>query len=339
MSAIDALHGRRARRDLHDADCIVSRSGYTGEDGFEISVPADKAEAAGYRCSTIPTCCRSGLAPAIQLRLEAGLCLYGNDIDTTTTPVEGALEWAIQKVRRKAARAPVDSRAPTRSSSQIEKAHPPCVGLKPEGRAPVRGRLAFADPRRDRSANRQGHLRRLRPEASMRPSPWATVPTVSLSAPGTALFSPDVRGRRWPITVCGHCPSSPKYKHLQTLTPDMISPWRPMKFTEEHEWLKHRRRRRDRRHHHARRRTARRPRVRRTARKSAALRRRRRCRRGRRIRQGRVRRLLLRSMAKSSRSTRRWLPIPRSSTPIRRASLVLQAEARQSPADFRQPDG
>ena len=81
-------------------DCFVTRSGYTGEDGFEISVPAAHAEALARTLLAQPEVKPIGLGARNSLRLEAGLCLYGNDIDTTTTPVEAALNWAMQKVRR-----------------------------------------------------------------------------------------------------------------------------------------------------------------------------------------------------------------------------------------------
>ena len=85
---------------LAGADCFVTRSGYTGEDGFEISVPADQAEALARALLAQPEVQACGLGARDTLRLEAGLCLYGHDIDTATTPVEGSLTWAIQKVRR-----------------------------------------------------------------------------------------------------------------------------------------------------------------------------------------------------------------------------------------------
>ena len=85
---------------LDGIDCFVTRSGYTGEDGFEISVPADKAEQLARALLAQPEVKPIGLGARDTLRLEAGLCLYGHDIDTTTTPVEGSLTWAIQKVRR-----------------------------------------------------------------------------------------------------------------------------------------------------------------------------------------------------------------------------------------------
>jgi aminomethyltransferase len=82
------------------ADLFVTRSGYTGEDGFEISLPAHAAEAFARRLLAQPEIKPIGLGARNSLRLEAGLCLYGNDIDSTTTPVEAGLNWAMQKVRR-----------------------------------------------------------------------------------------------------------------------------------------------------------------------------------------------------------------------------------------------
>ncbi len=85
---------------LAGAECFVTRSGYTGEDGFEISVPADQADALARALLDLPEVKPAGLGARDTLRLEAGLCLYGHDIDETTTPVEAGLAWAIQKVRR-----------------------------------------------------------------------------------------------------------------------------------------------------------------------------------------------------------------------------------------------
>jgi aminomethyltransferase len=81
-------------------DCFVTRSGYTGEDGFEISVPAAQAEALARALLSQPEVRPIGLGARNSLRLEAGLCLYGNDIDSSTTPIEAGLNWAVQKVRR-----------------------------------------------------------------------------------------------------------------------------------------------------------------------------------------------------------------------------------------------
>ncbi|HEY8609409.1 MAG TPA: glycine cleavage system aminomethyltransferase GcvT [Noviherbaspirillum sp.] len=85
---------------LAGADCMISRSGYTGEDGFEISVPADRAEALARLLLAQPEVAPIGLGARDSLRLEAGLCLYGHDMDTATTPVEASLGWALSKVRR-----------------------------------------------------------------------------------------------------------------------------------------------------------------------------------------------------------------------------------------------
>ncbi|MEJ6022647.1 glycine cleavage system aminomethyltransferase GcvT [Ramlibacter sp. PS4R-6] len=82
-------------------DLYITRSGYTGEDGFEISVHESKADALARALLAQPEVKPIGLGARNSLRLEAGLCLYGNDIDTTTTPVEAQLNWAMQKVRRK----------------------------------------------------------------------------------------------------------------------------------------------------------------------------------------------------------------------------------------------
>jgi aminomethyltransferase len=87
-------------RRVDGVDCFVSRSGYTGEDGFEISVPAEQAERLAGALLGNSDVLPVGLGARDSLRLEAGLCLYGHDIDTSTTPVEGALEWSIQKSRR-----------------------------------------------------------------------------------------------------------------------------------------------------------------------------------------------------------------------------------------------
>jgi aminomethyltransferase len=120
-------------------DCFVSRSGYTGEDGFEISVPADKAEALASALLADSDVLPIGLGARDSLRLEAGLCLYGHDIDSTTTPVEGALEWSIQKSRRHGGARAGGFAGAEKILSQLETRAPRRrVGLRPEGRAPVR---------------------------------------------------------------------------------------------------------------------------------------------------------------------------------------------------------
>jgi len=85
---------------LAGIECHVTRSGYTGEDGFEISVPAEQAVALARALLASPEVKPAGLGARDTLRLEAGLCLYGHDINETTSPIEAGLTWAIQKVRR-----------------------------------------------------------------------------------------------------------------------------------------------------------------------------------------------------------------------------------------------
>ena len=134
-------------RRLGSIDCFVSRSGYTGEDGFEISVPAQAAESFANDLLANEDVLPIGLGARDSLRLEAGLCLYGHDLDTATTPVEGALEWSIQKSRRSnGARAGGFLGADAILNQLEQGAARRRVGLRPEGRAPVReGALLFAD--------------------------------------------------------------------------------------------------------------------------------------------------------------------------------------------------
>jgi aminomethyltransferase len=135
-----------ARR-IGGIDCFVSRSGYTGEDGFEISVPAEAAERLARDLLADEAVLPVGLGARDSLRLEAGLCLYGHDIDTSTTPAEAGLEWSIQKSRRRGgARAGGFLGAELILSELESGAQRRRVGLRPEGRAPVReGAPLFAD--------------------------------------------------------------------------------------------------------------------------------------------------------------------------------------------------
>ena len=132
---------------VNNIDCFVSRSGYTGEDGFEISVPAQHAESLAKSLLADADVLPIGLGARDSLRLEAGLCLYGHDIDASTTPVEGALEWSIQKSRRKGGARAGGFAGAEKILAQFEAGAPRRrVGLKPEGRAPVReGAALFAD--------------------------------------------------------------------------------------------------------------------------------------------------------------------------------------------------
>ena len=126
--------------DVDGALCTISRSGYTGEDGFEISLPAMDASRVARKLLEQPAVKLIGLGARDSLRLEAGMCLYGSDIDETTTPVEAALEWSIQKSRRRGgARAGGFPGADVILAQLEEGVSRRRVGLLPEGRAPVRG--------------------------------------------------------------------------------------------------------------------------------------------------------------------------------------------------------
>ena len=121
--------------------CWVSRSGYTGEDGFEISVPAQERADLAARLLAEPECAPAGLAARDTLRLEAGLCLYGQDIDMLTSPVEAGLAWTIPKRRR-------DARdflgAATIADHLAHGPHRRRVGIRPAGRAPARAGTTMA---------------------------------------------------------------------------------------------------------------------------------------------------------------------------------------------------
>ena len=120
---------------LAGIQCLVSRSGYTGEDGFEISVPADAAQVVAQRIADEPEVVPAGLGARDSLRLEAGLCLYGNDIDELTSPIEADLGWVIGKRRRTA----WDFPGAMAIRDQLEHGTTRRrVGIRPDGRAPAR---------------------------------------------------------------------------------------------------------------------------------------------------------------------------------------------------------
>ncbi|MGC4396255.1 glycine cleavage system aminomethyltransferase GcvT [Hydrogenophaga sp. T2] len=120
---------------------FVTRSGYTGEDGFELSLAAADTEAFARALLAQPEVQPIGLGARNSLRLEAGLCLYGNDIDTTTTPVEAGLNWAMQKVRRSGGARAGGFPGAARVLAQLDGTAPPervRVGLIAQERVPVR---------------------------------------------------------------------------------------------------------------------------------------------------------------------------------------------------------
>ena len=182
-----------------DIDCFVSRSGYTGEDGFEISVPANDAERLATALLADPAVLPIGLGARDSLRLESGLCLYGHDIDTTTTPVEGALEWSVQKSRRTGgARAGGFPGADVILKHFDTGASRRRIGLRAEGRAPVReGAALYASetsPDTIGTVTSGGFGPTLNAPVAMGYLP------VSLSTEGTIVFA-DVRGQRLPLRV------------------------------------------------------------------------------------------------------------------------------------------
>jgi aminomethyltransferase len=195
---------------LLDVSCIVSRSGYSGEDGFEISVPADKAEFIAKALLEHPDCEPIGLGARDSLRLEAGLCLYGNDIDTTTSPIEAALEWAIQKARRAGGEReggyPGASRILSEQANGTSRRR---VGLKPEGKAPVRGHAKlFADAEGNTEI---GEVTSGGFGPSVEgPVAMGYVPK-EYAAAGTAIFA-EVRGKYLPVSVAALPFITPTYK-------------------------------------------------------------------------------------------------------------------------------
>ena len=180
-------------------DCYVSRSGYTGEDGFEISVPAGQAEALATALLENSHVLPIGLGARNSLRLEAGLCLYGHDIDTPTTPVEAALEWSIQKSRRHGGVRAGGFPGAEKILSELASGAPRRrVGLRPEGRAPVReGAPLFADAA---SSEQIGAVT----SGGFGPSVNAPVAMGYLpsshAAPGGLVFA-ELRGQRLPLLI------------------------------------------------------------------------------------------------------------------------------------------
>ncbi|MGO2284750.1 glycine cleavage system aminomethyltransferase GcvT [Pseudomonas lundensis] len=131
---------------LMGADCYVSRSGYTGEDGFEISVPCEQAEALARHLLDQPEVKAIGLGARDSLRLEAGLCLYGHDMNEATTPIEASLLWAISKARRAdGPRAGGFPGAETIFAQQQGGVARKRVGLLPQERTPVREGAEIVD--------------------------------------------------------------------------------------------------------------------------------------------------------------------------------------------------
>ncbi|MXQ09087.1 glycine cleavage system aminomethyltransferase GcvT [Alphaproteobacteria bacterium GH1-50] len=182
--------------DWDGTELWVSRSGYTGEDGYEVSVPEARAVALAEALLAMDEVEVIGLGARDSLRLEAGLCLYGSDIDETTSPVEAALEWAIQKARRKGGDREGGFPGADRILSELENgAARRRVGILPEGRAPMRAGTALFD-----GATEVGHVT----SGAFGPSIEAPMSmgyvATGVSETGTALTG-EVRGKRLPATV------------------------------------------------------------------------------------------------------------------------------------------
>ncbi|PVA06981.1 glycine cleavage system aminomethyltransferase GcvT [Thalassorhabdomicrobium marinisediminis] len=188
-----------ATLDLNGVEAWVSRSGYTGEDGYEISVPAVHASSIAKALLEHDDVELIGLGARDSLRLESGLCLYGNDIDAKTTPVEAALTWAIQKVRRAdGARAGGFPGADVIFDQMANGAARKRVGLRPEGRAPMReGVQLFADAAGGDSIG-------IITSGSFGPTVGGPVAmgyvTADHATTGTTVYG-ELRGKRQPLTL------------------------------------------------------------------------------------------------------------------------------------------
>ncbi|NKX42589.1 glycine cleavage system aminomethyltransferase GcvT [Rhodobacteraceae bacterium R_SAG2] len=185
--------------DLDGITVTLSRSGYTGEDGYEISVANGDAVALAQKLLAMEEVEPIGLGARDSLRLEGGLCLYGHDIDTTTTPVEAALNWAIQKVRREDGdRAGGFPGAGVILQQLADGAPRKRVGLLPEGRAPMREGVAIYDAAE--GGNEVGRVT----SGGFGPTVGGPVAMGYVSAEhakvDTALWG-EVRGKRLPLTV------------------------------------------------------------------------------------------------------------------------------------------
>jgi len=182
---------------IHGIACFATRSGYTGEDGFEISVAAAEAEALARALLAEPEVQAAGLGARDTLRLEAGLCLYGHDIDTTTTPVQAGLTWAIQKVRRPGGeRAGGYPGADVIAAQLANGAAMKRVGLVGLERVPVREGAHIVDD----TGAAVGRVTSGTVGPSVgQPIAMAYVPS-ALAVAGTVVHA-DVRGKRQPMRI------------------------------------------------------------------------------------------------------------------------------------------
>jgi len=187
VAEIDSAHGA----------LWISRSGYTGEDGFEISVPMAEAEGFARALLAIDGVAPIGLGARDSLRLEAGLCLYGHDIDDMITPVMAGLSWAIQKTRRKGGAREGGFPGAARILEELETGPLAIrVGLRPEGRAPIReGTVLWDAPDGDRNF---GGVT----SGGFGPSVNAPIAMGYVPAGTSGTVWAEVRGKRLPATIC-----------------------------------------------------------------------------------------------------------------------------------------
>lgn len=196
--------------DILGAECVVTRSGYTGEDGFELSLPPGQAAGVAAALLQDVAVAPIGLGARDSLRLEAGMCLYGADIDATTTPAEAALSWAIQPARRRDGERQGCFPGADIIVEQIANGPSRCrVGFSPNGRAPVRAGAAIFSHEDAREAIGNVTSGGFSPSLD-RPIAMGYLPAV-LAHPGTAVFA-EVRGQRLPMTVAPLPFITPKFK-------------------------------------------------------------------------------------------------------------------------------
>ncbi|OCW56871.1 glycine cleavage system aminomethyltransferase GcvT [Hoeflea olei] len=197
--AEDMLFMDVAEFDIAGVQAVVSRSGYTGEDGYEISLPADETERVARLLLSDDRLAPIGLGARDSLRLEAGLCLYGHDIDATTSPVEANLKWAIQKVRRTGGERAGGFPGADRILPEFETGTARLrVGLQPTGKAPVRAGAALYEHETGGEVIGTVTSGGFGPSAGA-PVAMGYVPA-RLSSTGTTLYA-DVRGKRLEMAV------------------------------------------------------------------------------------------------------------------------------------------
>ena len=189
--------------DVATVDCgggalWISRSGYTGEDGFEISIPQDLAQGFAEKLLANPDVRPIGLGARDSLRLEAGLCLYGHDINPLTSPVEAALTWAIQKSRRAGGAREGGFPGAARILDELQRGPERLrVGLRPDGKAPMREGTQLFDP----DGTPLGEIT----SGGFGPSVQAPIAMGYVAARHADIggkLEGDLRGKRLPLTVC-----------------------------------------------------------------------------------------------------------------------------------------